>query len=105
MDEDAGRGNSAWRKSNYALRSARPPPAAIRPRRRACGPLAHRGEEHHFPDRPSARHQHHETVDSDADPARRGHAALERAQEVLVVGLRLRIALRGQTLLVLEAGA
>ena len=51
------------------------------------------------------RQQHHEAVDPHADPARGRHALLERAHEVLVVGLGLLVALGRVAALLLEAGA
>src|SRR3954469_19179956 len=65
--------------------------------------LAHRREEHDLADRAPAREEHHEAVDPDADPARRRHPVLEREQVRLVERLRLLVARRRVTDLLLEA--
>src|SRR3954451_11481805 len=66
-------------------------------------PLAQRGKEHNLPDGASAGQHHHQPVDADADPARRGHARLERLDERLVVGMGVLVAGRGGRALLLEA--
>src|SRR3954471_18725707 len=65
----------------------------------------HRGKEDDFPDRLAPGEDHHEPVDPHSYPACGRHAVLQRADEVLVVGLRLLVALGRQLALRLEAGA
>src|SRR5947209_4755247 len=70
---------------------------------RGLGP--HGRKQHNLPDRgPSCEH-HHKTVDAESDAARGRHSVLERAHEVLVIGLGLLVALRGLPPLLLESGA
>src|SRR5439155_4631436 len=64
---------------------------------------AQRRKEHDLPDRPSARQQHHETIDSEPEATGRRHAVFQGLHEVLVVRLRLLVARLQQTLLLLEA--
>ena len=63
----------------------------------------HLWEEEHLLDECLARHEHDETVDTDADARCRRHTILECAQEVLVDDHRLVVALVGQFHLVDEA--
>src|SRR5437660_256474 len=72
---------------------------------RASAWLAHCGKEHHLADRRAAGEDHDEAVDPDAHAARRRHSVLERADEVLIVRLRLLVAGRALPALLLEAGA
>ncbi len=53
---------------------------------------AHRGEEDDLAHALGAGQQHHQAIDSNADAAGRRHALLERADEILVVGLGLLVA-------------
>src|SRR3954453_2902899 len=66
---------------------------------------AHRREEDDLADGGAPGQDHHEPVDADTHTARGRHAVLERADEVLVEGLRLLIPLLGQDGLRLEAGS
>src|SRR5215207_4324416 len=66
--------------------------------------IPHSREKHHFADRFGARQDHHEAVDSHADPARRGHPVFEGAYVLLVEGLCLLTARRLLGPLRLEAG-
>ena len=54
--------------------------------------VAHRREEDHLAQARGAGQHHHQPVDPEADAAGRRHALLERAEEVLVVRLRLLVA-------------
>ena len=67
--------------------------------------LPHGGEEHDLADRVPSTEQHHQPVDADADAPGGGHPVLQRAHEVLVVGLGLLVALGLAGSLGLEAGA
>ena len=63
---------------------------------------SHLWEEQHLLNVCLARHEHHQTVDTNADTTRRRHTVLQRAQEVLIDNHRLIVALVGQAHLFLE---
>src|SRR4051794_4825624 len=93
-----------------SCRSRRRAGTATPPRRASNGRAfgassisAHSGKEHNLPDGASAGQHHHQPVDADADPARRGHARLERLDERLVVGMGVLVAGRGGRALLLGA--
>src|SRR5215208_1394874 len=69
------------------------------------GLVPHRREEHDLADAVPPAQDHHQAVDSDADPAGGRHAVLQRLDVVLVVGLGLLVAGGLIRTLLLEGGA
>src|SRR6476469_7566947 len=67
--------------------------------------LAHCRKQLDFADRIATAQQHHQTVDADADAARRRHSVFQGEDEVLVIRLGLLVPALAILDLLLEAGA